>query len=367
MKDWIGTLTLALLLTAGPGCPPDQGLHHDRRPGGDDDVADDDTGDDDTGSAGDDDTHGDDDTLGDDDTGDDDTHGDDDTGDDDTHGDDDDDTGPYCYTEDIDPHASLADLEAAFYGLNWKNTILEVTDRRYPSGHELLFIMQNDPQMGNFVQTYSFGALMDSLMTVVHEETHGYDYEYANWGYSFAYFVNEDWQPQVPYHGGFPRGEIYGMLDDNSCAMYADTYLVGYQGSFDFMELLDEMNCYINGLAAIALVGEYEPWGISGRDGALALMYFLQLYLEKARFEHPTFYAAAAADDHMVDLVLIQWLRLHYFLDVSYAFPNLGINDHAIEAHVHDPEHQGEIELFVGRDLQASNCLLPGDPYQPPF
>ena len=366
MREIVGILLLALAIAVAPGCPPDQDLHQDRRPD-DDDTGDDDTqGDDDTDDddTGDDDT-GDDDTHGDDDTGDDDTHGDDDTGDDDTHGDDD--TGPYCYTEEVDPSASLADLEAAFYGLNWKDTIFEVTYRRYPSGHELLQEMQNDPQMGNFVQTQSFALLVESLMTVVHEETHGYDYEYAQWGSSFAYFVNGDWQPQVPYHEGFPRGEIYGMLDDSSCDMYADTYLVGYQGTFDFMELLDELNCYINGLAAIALVGEYEPWGISARDGALALMYFLELYLEKARYEYPTVYGAASADAHMVDLVLIQWLRLHFFLDISYAFPNLGVGDHAIEDHMHDPEHQGEIELFVGRDLQASNCLLPGDPYQPPF
>ncbi len=358
MKSLLPILMLALAATWA-GCPPDQGLHDDRRPTDDDDSqGDDDTQGDDDDDSQDDDT-GDDDT-GDDDTGDDDTQGDDDTGDDD-------DSGPYCYSEDVDPAASLTDLEAAFTGFNWKDTLLEVTDRRYPSGHELLWVMQNDPQMGNFVQTNSFAALMDSLMTVAHEETHGYDYEYAIWGSSFAYFVNADWQPQVPYHEGFPRGEILGMLDDQSCEMYADTYLTGVQGTYDYMELLDELNCYITGLAALALVGEYEPWGISARDGALALMYFLELYLEKARFEYPTFYSAAAADDHMVDLVLIQWLRLHFFLDISYAFPNLGINDHAIENHVHDLEHQTEIELFVGRELQASPCLLPGDPYQPPF
>lgn len=345
-------LSLAALL-ALTGCPPDNDLQGPGPPGPQDD--------DDATSGGDDDAGGDDDTWpGDDDTepDDDDTEpGDDDTGDD----------GPYCYTEPVDPSISLADLESSFNGSNWLDTILETTDRRYPSGHDLLYLMQDDPYMSWFVDTSSFAMLMESLMTVVHEETHGYDYENAIWGSSFAYFVNGDWQPQVPYHEGFPRGEIYGMLDDSSCDMYADTYLVGYQGTFDFMELLDELNCYINGLAAIALVGEYEPWGISARDGALALMYFLELYLEKARYEYPTVYGAASADAHMVDLVLIQWLRLHFFLDISYAFPNLGVGDHAIEDHMHDPEHQGEIELFVGRDLQASNCLLPGDPYQPPF
>jgi len=267
----------------------------------------------------------------------------------------------------VDPSATLADLEAAFHGTNWWDTVLEVTDRRYPSGHDLLWVMQDDPYIDWFVDTSSFAMLMESLMTVVHEETHGYDYEYAHWGSTFAYWVNSDWQPSVHHHSGFERGEIYGMLEDGSTDLYADTYLTGTQGTYDFMELLDELNCYINGLAALALVGEYEPWGISARDGALALTYFLQLYLQRARNHYPEFYAAIAADDHVVDLVLIQWLRLHYFLDISYAFPNLGVNDHAIEAHMHDGEHQGEIEQLVGRELQASPCLLAGDPYQPPF
>ena len=344
------TPLFALLLAAGtllPACPPDTG---DKNPPGPQD---------------DDNTHGDDDTVGDDD----DTHGDDDTtGDDDHVGDDDtSDDGPYCYTEPVDPNISLADLEAGFNGSNWLNTILDVTDRRYPSGHDLLFLMQNDPYLSWFVDTSSFAMLMESLMTVVHEETHGYDYEYAQWGVNFAYWINSDWQPTVHHYTGFPRSEIYDMLEDDSTSLYAATYLTGTQGTYDFMELLDELNCYVNGLAAIALVGEYEPWGISARDGALAFTYYLELYLRRARNVYPDFYADIQSDPFVVDLVLIQWLRLHFFLDISYAFPNLGVNDHAIEDHMHDPSNQSEIEQLVGHSLDASNCLQDGDPYQPPF
>jgi len=340
-------------LALGACAPGDTGMNRPPGPQDDDDHAWDDdlAGDDDTDPAGDDDT----DPVGDDDT---DPAGDDDTGDDD---------GPYCYTEPVDPNISLADLEAGFYGSNWLDTILDVTDRRYPSGHDLLYLMQDDPYLSWFVDTSSFAMLMESLMTVVHEETHGYDYEYAQWGVHFAYWISSDWQPTVHHHSGFPRSEIYGMLEDDSTDLYADLYLTGTQGTYDFMELLDELNCYINGLAAIALVGEYEPWGISARDGAVAFMYYLELYLRRARTTYPDFYSDIQSDAHVVDLILIQWLRLHFFLDISYAFPNLGVNDHAIEDHMHDPANQAEIEDLVGRSLEASNCLLAGDPYQPPF
>ena len=342
-------LGLALPLLGPAACGSDSGVQ--RQPPGpqhdDDDLADDDDV-----LPGDDDAH----------VGDDDDH----VGDDDDHVGDDDD-GPYCYSEPIHPNESLADLEAAFHGSNWLDTILETTERRYPSGHDLLFIMQDDPYLSWFVDTSSFAMLMESLMTVVHEETHGYDYENAQWGVTFAYWIRSEWQPSVHHYEGFPRSEILSMIENDSTDLYADTYLTGTQGTYDYMELLDELNCYINGLAAIALVGEYEPWGISARDGALAFTYYLELYLRRARNVYPDFYASLQADDHMVDLVLIQWLRLHYFLDVSYAFPNLGVNDHAIEALVHDSANQSEIEQLVGRSLQASPCLLAGDPYQPPY
>ena len=345
---WV--FSLALLCSALIHCAPDSNL--DRQPPGpqpdDDDTV---PGDDDDGLPGDDDDHG----------PDDDDHGDDDT----IPGDDDD--GPYCYSEPVDPAASLADLEAAFNGNNWLDTILETTGRRYPSGHDLLYLMQDDPYLSWFVNTSSFAMLMESLMTVVHEETHGYDYEYAQWGVTFAYWIRSEWQPSVHHYAGFERSEIYSMIENDSTDLYADTYLTGTQGTYDFMELLDEFNAYINGLAGIALVGEYEPWGISARDGALAFTYYLELYLRRARNVYPDFYASIQADDHLIDLVLIQWLRLHYFLDISYAFPNLGVNDHPIDDLVHDAANQSEIEQLVGRSLQASPCLLAGDPYQPPF
>ena len=275
--------------------------------------------------------------------------------------------GPYCYSEDVSSTASLADLVSGYSSWDWEDTVFEVTARRYPSGNLLLAQTASDPWFGAFVDPSTFGTLMDSLGTMTHEQTHTWDYEHALFEVYFGYFVNEDWQPQPTFVAGFPRSEILSLLPDDSTSMYADTYLVGDQGTYGFMELLDELNCYINGLAALSLVGEYMPWGTSARDGAVAFMLYLELYLQRARTSYPSLHAQICGDPELTDLILVQWLRMHYFVDISDAFADLGINDDLIEVHLYAAANQGEIELCTGRSLQASPCLTVGDSWTPPW
>lgn len=194
-------------------------------------------------------------------------------------------------------------------------------------------------------------------MTIVHEETHGWDYEHASGGDTFAYFLASDLQIQTPWVQGFERSELYGLLEDDSTSLYSDTYLTGEQGTYGFTELLDEMNCYINGLAAIAVVGEYEEWGISARDGALAFLYYLELYLGRARAQYPDLYAELQGEPAFLQLVETQWLRTHFFLELSASRDSLGIADDEIAPHVYADENRQEIELFLGKPVAASSCL----------
>jgi hypothetical protein len=262
-----------------------------------------------------------------------------------------------CYCEPFDATADIADLEAAFNGANWAETMIGVLDRRYPAAADLLVEMQDDPWFGAFTDTSSFGGLMDSVMTEVHEGTHGWDYEHALGQSYFGYWLRADLQFEPPKIDGFPRSEIYGMLVDDSTSLYADTYLTGDQGTYGWYELLDEMNCYINGMGAIAAVGEQIPWGVSGRDGAVAFLYYLELYLRRARTHYPDLYAQLQGEAEYVELVQTQWLRTHFLLERADAFPELGIYDQEIRAHLHAPDNQAEIEMFIGRPVQASNCL----------
>ena len=112
--------------------------------------------------------------------------------------------------------------------------------------------MKDDPQLPGFVDSSSFAALMESLMTMVHEETHGWDYEMALGSADFAYFLRADLTFTPPKIDGFPRGEIYAMVEGGGTSLYDGTYLTGTQGTYGWYELLDEANCYINGMAAPA-------------------------------------------------------------------------------------------------------------------
>jgi hypothetical protein len=252
--------------------------------------------------------------------------------------------------------ASLADLEQSFGRVSWRDTAFEVLKRRWPAGHDLLVDMQSDSQMDGFADTSSFSALMESLMTVCHEETHGWDYGHADWGTSFSYFLRKDLEPRIVLDNGFPRSEIRSMLENDSVSLYA-FYLEGQQGSYGFLELLDEMNAYINGLGGLAWVGEYEKGGISAKDGAVAFLYFLELYLRKARTDHAGFYAALSQSAELKALVETQWLRTHFFLQQADRFTTLGIEDARIRQLLYEPANQKELEDLVGKKLGASPCL----------
>lgn len=263
----------------------------------------------------------------------------------------------HCYCEPFDATADIADLQASFNGANWADTMIGVLDRRYPAAADLLVEMQGDPWFGAFTDTSSFVGLMDSVMTEVHEGTHGWDYGHALGQPYFGYWLRADLVYEPPKIDGFPRAEIHGMLTDDSTALYASTYLTGQQGTYGWYELLDELNCYINGMGAIAAVGEHIPWGISGRDGAVAFLYYVELYLRRARTVYPQLYAQLKAEPEYVELVRTQWLRTHFLLERADAHPHLGIHDQQIRALLHAPDNQAEIELFVGHPVQASSCL----------
>lgn len=262
-----------------------------------------------------------------------------------------------CYCEPIDADAALDDVEDGYSPQAWSDTIFEVLGRRWPAGRDLLLDQAGDPYFGAFTDTSSFASLMDGLMTEAHEGTHGWDYGNATVD-EFAYFLRADLQFFPPKLHGFDRGEIYGMVDTGGYDIYRDLYFSGTQGTYGFYELLDEMNCYINGMAAMGVVGEYIPYGVSGRDGAVAFMYYLELYLKLARTQYPQVYAEIQSDPDYVEMIEVQWLRLHFLLmNAGDLHPNIGLYDEEYEALMYAPENQGEIEMLIGKELEASNCL----------
>ena len=262
---------------------------------------------------------------------------------------------PKCYWEDVCPDASLDDLEQAYTPSGWYAASVEMTDRRYDSASCLIEMYSND--VGNFADASSFGTLAESLMTMVHEETHGYDYEHALWGSTFAYYLRCDLALEIPWIDGFPRSEILPHVVGEGTGLYDGTYLTGQQGTYGFVELLDEWNAYLNGMAAIGLVGDkVAAFGISGTDGALAFAYYLELYLRVARTEYPAVYSEITGNPAVVELLRMQWNRMHFFLGFAQKFDKLSIMADEIAVELYDPANLAELEMVLGSPIVAGNC-----------
>ena len=263
-----------------------------------------------------------------------------------------------CYCEPIDPNADVSDIEAAFSGGNWAESMIAVLERRWPAGQALFEDRwANDDWFGNFTDTGSWGGLMDSMMTEAHEGTHGWDYDAAFGEPTFGYWMREDLIYEPLKIDGFPRSEIYGMVQGGATDLYKDLYLSGTQGTYGWYELLDEGNAYINGMGAIGVAGEFLPWGTSARDGSVAFLYYVELYLKRARTQYPELYAQLQASEYQ-QMLQTQWLRAHFLMIYAADLhPGLGIHDDEIETLLYADDNQVEFEMFIGHELDASNCL----------
>jgi hypothetical protein len=260
-----------------------------------------------------------------------------------------------CYRETYLPKVPIDDLVTAHASGKWLSTSLEVTKRRYPTGHFILDTEKSDPQLAGFAEPGRFDSLMESLMTMCHEETHGYDYEHAKPS-RHTYLLRDDLIIDVPKLSTFPRSEVLTYIVDDSTSLYDGTYLEGSMGTYDFADMNDELNAYVNGLACITAVAERIDGGISARDGAIAHILYLQLYLKRARLAHASTYASIKADANWQKFVRFSWARVHFWDAEAKAFPNLQIGVDRIWAHVNEAANLDEIRQFTGDDPAVVAC-----------
>jgi len=266
---------------------------------------------------------------------------------------------PWCWSEAIDPTAPIDDLQPVSHA-NERDVAFEVLRRRWPAGHDLLRDMEHDPYIDEFLDGSGWGVFLDSLLTTVHEETHGWDYEHAIYPSQFGYFMTADTQPFTPWDDSLPRSVIRPLIDDDATWLYADLYLTGTQGTYGFTELLDEANCYVNTLGAAVAVADGLPWGTSARDGAMTFVYYVGVYLDHAAENRPSTYAAWQADPEVGEVVRTLWIRTHFFLDMADQDPGLGVDDARIRPLM--AAQQPVYEAFLGHSLEDGPCLPDGAP-----
>jgi len=269
-----------------------------------------------------------------------------------------------CYSEKLDPMASVGDIVSSYGGSGYKDQIIDAMDRRFPAGGYLLQQQKNDPYFAQFSNSSSWQQTVAWFDTLVHEETHLFNaYHAIAKNEVHALYMRQDLIIYLPSDANsFPRSEIASQLVPAlASSTYTSTYLTGQQGTRGFNALLDELSCYINEIPALAAFGEYYPGGVSLRDGAAAFLNFLQLYLRTARLQYPAFYSASQNHAAYVNAVRTMWLRTHYLYDeVGDAHPQLGIHDKEYRAEIHKPENMDEISLFIGQTVDGSHCLPNG-------
>lgn len=259
-----------------------------------------------------------------------------------------------CYSEDYSPTVSLADLAASYSPQQWKTVLLTALDRRIAGGHALVAAMKDDPQLGNGVDASSFAGLMGSIYSVCNGETTGYDFGHATPS-TFALWLRPDLVLAPPVVATFPRGEILAYITDDATRSYDQTYLQGQAGQDDFTFLADDVASFTNALGCATAVADQLAGGISARDGVAASLYYLELYLKRARTAHPTAYAALQGSAEWQRFVAFAWAR-GVFWRAAASDGTLGIADGPIWAHVDDPANSGEIEAFTGRKLPDIAC-----------
>ncbi|HJN72699.1 MAG TPA: hypothetical protein QGF58_02080 [Myxococcota bacterium] len=259
-----------------------------------------------------------------------------------------------CWDEHFEPQADISDLKAGFSAGNARSMLEELFDRRFQSAAHLIDAQSHDPYIDIFTETSSWGVFVDSLGTVVHETVHGWDYENSlggSGGY-FRYWFLRDLKPQTPWYDGFARSRIYDRVEGDATSLYY-LYLTGQQGTYGWVELLDETNCYVNGLGALTVVAEDMPWGTSAVDGPTAFLYFIALYIEEAKEEEPAVYARIS-EPPFQDVVRDLWLRTHFFLSWADHEPKLSVEGERIKELMYAKEHVIEDYLGVGLD---GHCL----------
>lgn len=281
----------------------------------------------------------------------------------------------YCYQEDLNQSADISDLKRKFNKYNWLQTIQSIYQRRWKGGELLVKEQANDPYFSQFVNKSSFNKMAESLMVAIHEETHMYDLDYrrTDWEQKITAFVNQHWQPKVPIHGGFPRKEIIPLIESNVTKPWDDIYLRNStQGNYLMQGVLSELNAGLTGLVGVAVVGEnVEGYGASNAiDSAAAYMYHFQLYLRKAEQSYPDYYQLIASEQLFKDFIIIQWLRLHYYIDLATKFSKIGTDYQRIVELLLRPYNIKAIENFTGHSVLIDthkNCLPGDDPFKPPF
>ncbi len=263
--------------------------------------------------------------------------------------------GDTTYTEPGSPCdglADIADLVAAHRPDASRATLEGLAKRRYPTGLPFLQA-QDDKTLAVWLRGTppTFEGAASRFDAAVHEGSHLWGVRRFDLA-KVLYPVRTDLTIETARLTNFPRSEILTLHVDGANDSYATTYLGGASGAQGFNALLDEFNAYTHTLAARVCTRDLvDPHTrVSGRDGILAMMYYVELYLRIAREKHPVDYAAIMKDPGHRRLIRVVWNRAELWLRRSAAFPALGVHDARIERWAYAADGLAEIARVRAAD-----------------
>lgn len=234
--------------------------------------------------------------------------------------------------------------------------IYQILSRRYPFGEELVRTGRMG-QIGDCLDIFlrdrsTPQAVIRQVSTIVHECGHFADID-AGMFRNNVYLINEGLS--FSCQGGDAIGRSNGRtfarslinLDEYAleacrrgpdCDFYRSVYLDGDPNNNDFEggdqgynSVLEETAQYINSIAVGYAFHDYYSGSVSERDGILTFLWYITRYLKMAREDYPEAYEFISTDPCWRELLLTLWGRAWLYLELTEGFPQLGINDEAIQ------------------------------------
>jgi hypothetical protein len=224
--------------------------------------------------------------------------------------------------EDVD------DLRDRHRASDLRGTVEALMERRYAPGVAFVDV-QTDAELARwFSAPDSFPVVFREAETAVHEGTH-------LWGFDvlepdvYSYRVIDDERIiATTYHlDSFGRGAILARHPDPEGDLYAEVYLE-WSGDEGFNSLLDELNAYVHGLAAMHCTR--DSLGLaqtSSRRAVFTFQFYVATYLAIAREEHPADYEAIVDDPGTRSAILTIWDRADEWLARTDGEASLSLNE----------------------------------------
>ena len=186
-----------------------------------------------------------------------------------------------------------------------------------------------------------------SISAAVHETNHKLSFMLSDYVKgSYGYYLGNGQIIKVPQKHMFYRSEIAQYLDSWDKGMsYYEIYLKGDSGKQDITVLLDELNAYIHSTNTSVKFVDLNPRNLiqSERDGLATFMYYVELYLKKARLSHTKQWESICSDEEYMSLLKSLWQRAEETMESALKYPQLGQQDKFIIKKIYESQNINEL------------------------